>query len=102
MLSLALVLSLLVSPHLVYHDLALLIVPLVTAAWLGIDAAILRRKDFALFVVGISILLLTSFIGTLSRFVAIYVLILLLLVYFTWPKHINLWILSLRKTNPYS
>lgn len=98
LISIALILSLLVSPHLVYHDLTLLIVPLVTAAWIAVEATVVQRKEVASIILAISLLLLLSYITSFTQYLAIYLLMGLLLAYHGWPGRINRWKLSFRKT----
>jgi hypothetical protein len=88
-LGLALVLSLLVSPHLVYHDLTLLMIPLVVAIWKATEGGLLRRKDAAMVVLVISVLLLLSFVRMSTQYVAIYLLMGILLAYLWQPERVN-------------
>ena len=88
-LGLALVLSLLVSPHLVYHDLTLLMIPLVIAIWKGVEAGLLLKKDATSVILIISVLLLLSFVQTAAQYAAVYLLIGVLLIYLWKPDWVN-------------
>ena len=88
-LGLALVLCLLVSPHLVYHDLTLLMIPLVVAVWIGREGGLLRRKDAAAVVLVVSVFLLLSFVWTATQYLAVYLLMGILLVYLWKPDWVN-------------
>jgi hypothetical protein len=92
LLGLALILSLLLSPHLVYHDLTLLMVPLAIALWEAIGAEVLRRNDAAVVVLAVSVFLLLSFMHiTMQRFV-VYLFMDVLLVYLWQFPRLNYWL----------
>jgi hypothetical protein len=88
-LGLALVLSLLVSPHLLYHDLTLLMIPLVIAIWKGTEGGLLRKKDAAVVVLVLSVFLLLSFVWTATQYMAVYLLMGILLGYLWKPGWVN-------------
>jgi hypothetical protein len=88
-LGLALVLSLLFSPHLLYHDLTLLMIPLVIAIWKGTEGGLLRKKDAAVVVLVLSVFLLLSFVWTATQYMAVYLLMIILLGYLWKPGWVN-------------
>ena len=88
-LGLALVSSLLVSPHLLYHDLTLLMIPLVIAIWKGTEGGLLRKKDAAVVVLVLSVFLLLSFVWTATQYIAVYLLMIILLGYLWKPGWVN-------------
>ncbi len=92
LLGLALILCLLVSPHLVYHDLTLLMVPLVAAFWEAIGAGLLRRQDAPAVMVLISVFLLLSFVRITTQFIAAYLFMGALLVYLWQFPRLNRWL----------
>jgi hypothetical protein len=91
-LGLEIVLSLLVSPHLVYHDLTLLVIPLAIGIWKATEARLLFPKDAALIMAITSILLLLSFVQVPTQYIAIYILMCILLAYLWQPVRINHWL----------
>jgi hypothetical protein len=88
-LGLALIVSLFAAPHLVYHDLSLLLFPLLVVLGMEVERKSLGQKDVALVILGISTVLLLSFISTSFQFFFPYILMLLLGFYLWNPERIH-------------
>jgi hypothetical protein len=73
------------SPHLVYHDLALLLLPLAFVLWQEQERGVLARSVSQTLVVSLSLLLVLASFSVELQFLAVYLLMGILLVPLLWP-----------------
>ena len=88
-LSLALLASLFVAPHLVYHDLALLLFPLLMALGMALERKTIGRKDVSLVLLVISVVLMLSFVAEAAQYFFPYLLMAVLAVYLWKPEEVT-------------
>lgn len=77
----AIVLALFFAPHLVYHDLSLLLIPLLAILWEQTQQGRLRLGDIPSLLFGLSMLLMLSFASRFTQFLLPYLLMLGLLYF---------------------
>jgi hypothetical protein len=91
-IGLAVIITIIGVPHIHYHDLALLLIPIFCIVRIMLDKGLLKTSQAVLMPLGVSLLLFTSFLLVPAlKYIVLYLLIILILFALWYPEKIISW-----------
>ena len=91
-IGLAVIITIIGVPHIHYHDLALLLIPIFCIVRIMLDKGLLKTSQAVLLPLGVSLLLFTSFLLVPAlKYIVLYLLIILILSALWRPEKIVFW-----------
>lgn len=91
-IGLAVIITIIGVPHIHYHDLALLLIPIFCIVRIMLDKGLLKTSQAVLLPLGVSLLLFTSFLLVPAlKYIVLYLLIILILAALWRPEKIIFW-----------
>jgi len=91
-IGLAVIITIIGVPHIHYHDLALLLIPIFCIVRIMLDKCLLKTSQAVLLPLGVSLLLFTSFLLVPAlKYIVLYLLIILILAALWRPEKIIFW-----------
>ncbi len=91
-IGLAVIITIIGVPHIHYHDLALLLIPIFCIVRIMLDKGLLKTSQAVLLPLGVSLLLFTSFLLVPAlKYIVLYLLIILILAALWRPEKIVFW-----------